>query len=293
MLNFPKTSDVESQDFHTKASDGHDLLLRWFTKKGAKPTGSAICYAHGGGMIALQLKDYDTILKAYASYSGVPFLAVEYRLAPEVQAPTLVTDVYAGLQYLHEHASELGVDPKRIGVMGDSAGGGISASLAHYAKSKGGPAIAKQILVYPMLDDRNTTLDEAIAPFAVWSTDDNKTGWGALLGDRAGKDGVTPIEAAGRMTVRDAEGLPPAYIDVGELVSCSETPYDAVRRRLTRSKDIFREEDLQYAQTLGKAGVSCEFHLFPNVPHAWEGMAPAARSSQLAMGGRIAAIQSI
>lgn len=68
------------------------------------------------------------------------------------------------------------MDPKRIGIMGDSGGGGITASLAHYIKLKGGPAVKKQILIYPMLDDRNLEVDQNIAPYATWTIDDNKTG---------------------------------------------------------------------------------------------------------------------
>ena len=270
----PGVTDVDTKDYTTTASDGHELKLRWFTKKSSPLPGSAIMYSHGGGMIALNIDNYDEPVKRYVTRTGAPFLMVEYRLAPEVSAPTPVTDAYAALKWLHEHAGELGVDPNRIGIMGDSAGGGITASLAHYIKLKGGPAAAKQILVYPMLDDRNTEPDEKIAPFATWTTDDNKTGWGALLGSRCGGDDVDPIEAAGRMTVKDARALPPAYIDVGEL-------------------DLFRDEDLEYAQKLGKAGVECEFHLIPQVPHGFEAFAPGAEISRTTMETRCKVIKSI
>ena len=155
--------------------DGHKLLARWYTSTTHPSPGSAVLYSHGGGHIALSLDIYDQIIKNYVSNTGVPILAVDYRLAPEVQAPVPVQDCYAGLQYLHANASSLDIDPKRIAIMGDSGGGGISASLAHYAKQKGGPEIAKQILIYPMLDDRNTdpVVHEAIAPFLSWSVDDN------------------------------------------------------------------------------------------------------------------------
>lgn len=225
-------------------------------------------------MIALTIEHYHHVISRYVSRTGVPFLVVDYRLAPEVQAPTPTTDAYAGLQYLHSHASELGVDPSRIAIMGDSAGGGIAASLAHYAKLNHGPAIAKQILIYPMLDDRNTTLDPALAPFAAWSTDDNITGWTALLGDRIGGPDVKTIEAAGRATVADVQDLPPAYIDVGEL-------------------DIFRDEDLQYARTLGQGGVSVEFHLIPGVNHAFEIVAPQSQTGLFAIAQRQKAVLSV
>jgi acetyl esterase/lipase len=186
-------------------------------------------------MICLSVTSYNEVIKRYVSASGVPFLAVEYRLAPEVQAPVPVTDAYNGLRYLYDHASKLGVDQSRIAVMGDSAGGGIAASLTHYARYQtGAPKIAKQILLYPMLDDRNTVDDPNMTPFLIWTIDDNKTGWGALLGDRMGSDNVRPTEAAARMTVQDAEGLPPAYIDVGEL-------------------DLFRDECLEYARKVSQS----------------------------------------
>jgi acetyl esterase/lipase len=270
----PAVADVESKDFHTKTDDGHEMILRWFTKKGSTPPGSAILYSHGGGMIALTIDNYDEAVKRYVSRTGVPFLMVDYRLAPEVKAPVPVTDAYAGLKYLHDHASELGVDSSRIGIMGDSAGGGISASLAHYVKLKGGPRVKKQILVYPMLDDRNLETDPHTAAFASWTHDDNKTGWGALLGDKLGKDDVSPIEAAGRMTVEDAKGLPPCYMDVGEI-------------------DIFRDEDIQYVSNLGRAGVETEFHLFPQANHAWEALAPESDTARLAVEQRCKAILSL
>lgn len=271
----PSIPDVTTKDFTTTAEDGHQLLLRWFSKTGTQAPGSAIFYSHGGGMIALSLKHYDEILKRYVSRTGVPFLAVEYRLAPEVQAPVPVTDAYAGLRWLHDHATELGVDVNRIAIMGDSAGGGITASLAHYIKLKGSPRVCKQILIYPMLDDRNVKPDPLIAPFATWNTDDNITGWGALLGkDRIGSDDVHVLEAAGRMTPAEARGLPPAYIDVGEL-------------------DLFRDEDLEYARNLGKGGVSCELHLVPSVPHAYEGFAPESDVARFIMDKREQVIKSI
>lgn len=216
----PGVTDVDVKDFKTKAEDGWDVTLRWYTKKSSPHPGSAVAYAHGGGYIALTIDQYDEIVKRYVTRTGVPFMLIDYRLSPEVKAPTHVTDVYAGLKYLVDHASDLGVDPQRVAIMGDSAGGGITASLAHYIKLKGGPAVKKQILIYPMLDDRNLETDANIAPFATWTRDDNETGWKAVLGDKMGKDDVTPVEAAGRTTVDDAKGLPPCYLDVSLKSAC-------------------------------------------------------------------------
>ena len=172
----PGTIEAELRQGGT-AADGAKLLLRWYTKAGSQP-GSAVYYVHGGGMILSNVEIYDGPVARYVSASGVPFLAVEYRYAPEFPHPVPVEDCYAGLQWMVEHAGELGIDPARIAVMGDSGGGGVGGGLVILARDRGGPAIAKQILIYPMLDDRNTTPDARLVPFVTWSYDDNVTGWG-------------------------------------------------------------------------------------------------------------------
>jgi acetyl esterase/lipase len=267
----PTPTDVKVTNFHATITDGAQVLLRWYVKDGA-PHGPAALYLHGGGMIAGSVALYNGPVSRYVSNSGVPMLAVDYRLAPEHPHPTPVEDCYAGLQWLAEHASELGVDPGRIAVMGDSAGGGLAAAVALMARDRGGPAVLQQILVFPMLDDRNTSPDPEIAPFAVWSYDDNITGWGALLGGTIGKPDVPAYAAAARAT--DLSGLPSCYIEVGQL-------------------DILRDEDLTYAQRLSLAGVPVEFHLRPGVPHEFETFAHAANIARRAVADRLRVLCSI
>ncbi|KAK5150515.1 hypothetical protein LTS14_010008 [Recurvomyces mirabilis] len=116
----PSIQGIENQDFHVKSADGYEVLCRWFKKEGVPlSNSSAVLYAHGGGMISISIDTYGEIIKNYVSNTGVPFLVVQYRLAPEVQSPKLVEDCFAGLQYLISHAKDLGVDPKRVAVMGD------------------------------------------------------------------------------------------------------------------------------------------------------------------------------
>jgi acetyl esterase/lipase len=134
------------------------------TPRTARTLGPAVLYLHGGGMISGSVAIYDGPVSHYVSNSGVSMLAVDYRLAPEHPYPVPVEDCYAGLRWLAEHADELGVDPARIAVMGDSAGGGLAAAVALLARDRGGPELAAQILIYPMLDDRNTAPDPEIAP---------------------------------------------------------------------------------------------------------------------------------
>lgn len=272
-MTAPKFPDVSTQDFTTKSADGAEISMRWFTKTGSTKE-AAVLHIHGGGMIAGNVDLTAPMVSQLVSTTGVPFLSVEYRLAPDVRAPKPVEDCYAGLQYLAANASKLGVNVDRIGVMGESAGGGLAACLAHYAQEKGSLAIKKQILIYPMLDDRSMERDPHIEPFAVFTYEANATGWGALLGDAVGKADVPAIHAAGRMTVEQAKGLPPAYIDVGQI-------------------DILRDESLEYVGKLSQAGVDVEFHLFPGQPHGFEMLAPQSDATALAMQQRAKAVSSL
>ena len=130
--------------------------------------------------------------------------------------------------------------------------------------------LARQILLYPMLDDRTTTPDPEIVPFAGWTYDDNITGWNALLGERDGDTPVDPTAAPSRLT--DATGS--AYIEVGQL-------------------DIFRDEDITYALTLSHAGVPVELHLHPGVPHEYDAIAFDADVSRRALADRHRVLKSI
>jgi acetyl esterase/lipase len=267
----PMPTDVKATDFYTSVTDGAMVLLRWYLKDDVPP-GPAVLYLHGGGMIAGSVALNDGPVSRYVSNSGVPMLAVDYRLAPEHRHPIPVEDCYAGLVWLVEHARELGVDPARIAVMGDSAGGGLAAAVTLMARDRGGPAVSGQILVFPMLDDRNSTPDPEIAPFAVWSYDDNITGWGALLGGAVGGPDIPAYAAPARAT--DLSGLPTCYMEVGQL-------------------DIFRDEDLTYAQRLSLAGVSVEFNLRPGVPHEFETFAYATDIARRAIADRLRVLRSI
>lgn len=267
----PYPNDIMTTDYHTTSADGAQLLLRWYSKDGAG-SGSAALYLHGGGMILGRVALFDGPVARYVAASGVPMLSVEYRRAPEHRHPTPVEDSYAGLMWLHEHATALGVDPSRIAVMGDSAGGGLAAAVALMARDRHGPALARQILIMPMLDDRNTVPDPELTPFAAWTYDDNATGWGALLGDAAGGPGVSPYAAPARLT--DAAGLPAAYIEVGQL-------------------DVFRDEDLDYALRLSRAGVPVEFHLHPGVIHEFDQVAFDTDVARRATADRIRVLASL
>ncbi|HXS35888.1 MAG TPA: alpha/beta hydrolase [Flavipsychrobacter sp.] len=265
----PDYNDVKKHTFFTKTQDGALIELRWYTKEGSKP-GSAVVYAHGGGMILASLDLYDFVISEYVSKTGVPFLAVDYRLAPESKGTMLAEDVYSGICWLIACGSELEVDINRIAVMGDS-GGAPTAGAAILARDRK-VTIAHQLLIYPMLDDRNLQPDPFIKPFATWSYDHNYTGWNAVLGGEIGSETISPIIAPARL--KDFAGLPPTYIETGEL-------------------DIFRDEDIAYATGLLKAGVPVELHVHTGAPHGYDRIAPKSKLTQRAMNDRLRIIRSI
>jgi acetyl esterase/lipase len=268
----PAHPEISRMAYSAPSHDGAAIPLRWYARAGHHPSqpGPAAVYLHGGGMIAGSVQLYDRWVAAYVADSGVPMLAVDYRRAPEDPHPSPAEDSYAGLAWLAAHAAELGVDAARIALMGDSAGGGLAAAAALLARDRG-PAVARQILIYPMLDDRTTVPDPSLAPFAGWSYDDNYTGWHALLGEQIGTAGVPATAAPARAT--DLTGLPPMYMEVGEL-------------------DIFRDEDIEYARRAAAAGTPLEFHVHPGCPHGFDRAAPGADVVRRSRADRLRVLRS-
>jgi acetyl esterase/lipase len=264
-------ADVEVRHYELTASDGAVLPLTWYEPTtGDRTASAAMLYLHGGGMI-MSLEQtaavYDVAVRQYVSRSRVPALVVDYRVAPEHPHPTPVEDCYAALQWLEAHAAELDVDPTRLAVGGDSAGGGLAAGVALLARDRSGPQLVLQLLIYPMLDDRTVVPDAQLPPdFLVWNYEDNVTGWGALLGVASGGADVSPYAAPARAA--DLTGLPPAYVDVGDL-------------------DIFRDEDIDYARRLLAAGVPTDLHVFPGCPHGFEMLVGDLPVSRHALDNRV------
>lgn len=243
-------SDVNVKKFNTNAPDGQNVSLKLFYKTGAQP-GSAVVYAHGGSLIMGSVALFHELIALHVSATGVPFLAVEYRKAPDEGMGMIpATDVFTGLCWLAKNGASLHINPERIAVMGHSAGGTLAAAAAILARDKQ-LKLAKQILIYPMLDDRNTDkgLDNPIERFLTFSHNNSYTGWKALLGDQLGKDDVSPFAAPARL--KHFEELAPAYVEIGEL-------------------DIFRNETIAYVQELSAANVPVEFHLYPGAPHGFD-----------------------
>ncbi len=219
----------------------------------AKPGTSrpGIVHTHGGGYILGTAATDVRRLQDMARELDAVIVSVEYRLAPETTFEGSIEDNYAGLRWMYQSATELGLDRSRIAVTGESAGGGHAALLAITARDRGEIPIAFQALVYPMLDDRTggaVKLPGHIATVG-WSGSENQYGWKAFLGQDPGTDQV-PARAVPARTPNLA-GLPPAFIQVGGV-------------------DLFVSEDIDYARRLNEAGVPTELQVIPGAYHGFD-----------------------
>ncbi|MER7755589.1 alpha/beta hydrolase [Kitasatospora sp. NPDC097643] len=247
--------------------DGRDVRL-----VSARPAGVAgplplLYYLHGGGMIMGNAWSVlPRVLREWALPLKLAVVSVEYRLAPGTRYPGPLEDCYAGLAWAAGHAAELDVDADRIVLGGKSAGGGLAAALALLTRDRGGPAPIGQLLLSPMLDDRNDTFSgHQMAGRDTWDRTSNATAWQALLGDRYGAADLPPYAAPARAT--DLARLPPAYLEVG-------------------SAETFRDEVVAYADALWRAGGAAELHVWPGACHGFDTLAPGAVLSQDARDAR-------
>lgn len=210
-----------------------------------------ILHIHGGGYVMGAAAVQEPQHRQMVVDLDCVIVATDYRLAPETPAPGAAEDCFAVLNWIAANAEDLAVDAARIGVMGESAGGGLAASVAQMARDRDGPQIAFQHLIYPMLDDRTVThpLPHPNAGEFIWTPHNNRFGWTAHLGHEPGADTAPPYAVPARL--EDLSGLPPAFISTGAL-------------------DLFLEEDLDYARRLMRAHVPVELHVYPGGFHGFD-----------------------
>jgi acetyl esterase/lipase len=232
----------------------------------AKPASPAFYFLHGGGMVSGdRMSGIAQCVDWLTDHKGVA-LTIDYRLAPEHPYPYQLEDAYSGLVWLAENATALGVDPSKIIIAGASAGGGLAAGLALLCRDRGGPSIAGQVLIYPMLDDRDNTVSTAQFEGAgVWDRTSNRTAWQAYLGELDQTCDVPGYAAAARAT--DLSGLPPTYLDCG-------------------SAETFRDEITAYACALWEAGVHAELHVWAGGFHGFDTSVPDAAVSRAMIWAR-------
>jgi acetyl esterase/lipase len=247
----PDLPDLTADEIRVESAFGAKPIrvLTYRPVKSDKPL-PTIVHIHGGGFVAGAPEMKDVENRLLASELKCAIYSVNYRLAPEAPHPAPLEDIYSVFAWLHGNAGQLELDPARIGIKGESGGGGFAAAAALYARDQQGPKFAFQHLIYPMIDDR-TAVRKALHPHVgefVWTQEHNHFGWRSLLGREPGSVGVSPYAAASR--AEDVSGLPPTYISVGGL-------------------DLFLEENMTYADRLSRARVPVEFHMYPRAYHGF------------------------
>ncbi|MEY9968480.1 acetyl esterase [Streptacidiphilus sp. MAP12-16] len=224
-----------------------------------------LLYLQGGAYVLGDLDGGDGPARRIADQTGTAVLNVQYRLAPEDPYPAALDDCYAALRWMagsagHEH----GIDANRIGVLGESSGGGLAAALCLRSRDHGGPALAAQFLDAPTVDDRLRTHSMRHLPDTpTWQASNSPLSWQHYLRGtaRPGDTDVPLYAAPGRAQLTDLVALPPAYV----------TAYQV---------DPTRDEGLDYARLLIQAGVPTELHHYSgafHVAHAIPGTAIGAR----------------
>lgn len=248
-------------EFHIPVSGGQTVAMRGYTPLNASvdvPLASMV-FAHGGGWCLGSLDVYDVPCRALANATGRMILSVDYRLAPEYPFPTPLDDVYQALCWVSEQATQIGVDPQRIALGGDSAGGNLAAAAALMARDRSGPIVEHQYLFYPALDSGMTMPSFSQYAAGYYLTQEAMGWcWDNYLGQEPDRQQpyVSPWYAPTLIN------LPPATILVCEY-------------------DPLRDEGERYARRLHVAGISVKCLRLPGMVHAcmhMTGLTPAAQA---------------
>jgi acetyl esterase len=243
VTNSPRQPVADVRD-RTIPGPGGPIPVRIYTPSDAAPRG-ALVYFHGSGFVIYDLDSHDSECRAMCNRAGITVVSVDYRLAPEHKFPAAVEDSFAALEWTAANAAELGVDPARIAVGGDSAGGNLAAVVAQIARDRGGPRIAFQLLVYPVTDARlaHPSMDENAEGYGLsraqmaWFIEQYVRGEADKLDSRC-----SPLLA------KSLADLPPALV-------------------ITAEYDVLRDEGEAYARRLIGAGVRTALTRYTGMIH--------------------------
>jgi acetyl esterase len=233
-----------------------------------------LVYFHGGGFMIGDLDSYDAVCRLLCRHAGVHVLSVEYRLAPEHAFPAAVHDARAALEWGFAHAAELGADPARVAVGGDSAGGNLAATAARLATRDGAPVPALQLLIYPATDTESQWRSRELfthGPYLLTSRD-IEFFERHYLGEEAGEDPLGSPLLAG-----DLSGLPPALV-------------------VTAGFDPLRDEGEAYASALRDAGTPTILRRFPELVHGFVNLSainPACHDAMVEIAGSVRAMLAL
>ncbi|HUV09628.1 MAG TPA: alpha/beta hydrolase [Acidimicrobiia bacterium] len=279
MPSLPEVEEVGHVDDRTIPGPAGDLPVRIFRPREA-PTNQGsgrlpgVVYLHGGGWVICDLDSHDGACRRIANAIGAVVVSVDYRLAPEHRYPAAVDDAHAAAAWVADHADDLGIDSARLAVAGDSAGGNLAACIALMARDRGGPALAFQLLVYPVIDSTATANDHP-------SKTENATGYFLTTAqmdwyraqylplDHDGNDPYLSPHVAESLA-----GLPPACI-------------------VTMEMDPLRDEGELYARLLADAGVPVVLHRAEGLFHGCFNMDAVLTGAKEAQGIAFAAMRKV
>jgi acetyl esterase len=229
-----------------------------------------LIYFHGGGLVAGTLDTHDSIARALANAGAVCVLSVDYRLAPEHRFPAALEDAMAAVRYISLHASDFGIDAARLGICGDSAGATLAAATCQAAARAGGPPLALQLLICPILDYSRSTPSkrELSSGFLV---DQATLDHDLVHYVPQGTDPVNPLISP--LLAKDLTGMPPTLIHTAEF-------------------DPLRDEGRNYFERLTQARNEVSYTCHPGMIHLFYGLGaviPYARTAFEQIGGEIRA----
>ena len=244
----PKPKGVHVEERWIPRPDGADMRILIKKPLESRPGATGVLHIHGGGYHTggpeLDLHG-DGLIKR----TNCVIVSPDYRLSVEQPYPAALDDCYTALLWLKDNAASLGVRDDQIAVIGESAGGGLTAAITMYARDRGEVNVAFQMPFCPMIDDRNDSASATDNDGPGWNATTNEVGWKIYLGDLWGTSDVPPYAAPARAT--DYSGLPPTYSYVGAL-------------------DPFRSETEDYIENLRAAGVPAELDIADGAYHGFE-----------------------
>jgi acetyl esterase/lipase len=232
-----------------KRPDGSDMRICIYSPKIPKENVPGLLWIHGGGYAMGIPEEGEVFIKKFVLAGNCIAVAPDYRRSMDFPYPAALDDCYTTLLWLRDHCNDYKIRKDQLMVGGDSAGGGLTAALALYARDKKEVAIAFQMLLYPMLDDRMITESSKDNDAPVWNSKSNYLGWKLYLGDLFATKDVPFYAAPARAD--NYENLPPALSFVGSI-------------------DPFRDETMAYMNKLRENGVPVHFEVYEGCYHAFD-----------------------